>query len=289
MRLLLVSLGFAAGWLGSSFAVAYRFTHRLEARADEPTPAVSWGALQALRLQTRDGEDLGAWFVEGRPSRPAVLLLHENWKNRGSRLDQAKMLAGADCSVLLITLRAHGDSTGELNDFGYSARADVVAAVAWLEKKCPRRPLILWGGSLGAAAALFAAAELGQRVNGYILECPYRDLDTAVRNRTRRYLPPVLEWIAYHGLLAVAPAVLPDWHKISPLEAADGIPARVPVLILAGAADTRALPEEARAMQQRLGERSRLVFFDGCEHMQLRDGDPERYEREILRFVRNAS
>ena len=33
---------------------------------------------------------------------------------------------------------------------------------------------------MGAAAAVFASGELARRVHGYVLECPYQDLKTAV-------------------------------------------------------------------------------------------------------------
>ena len=62
--------------------------------------------------------------------------------------------------MLLITLRAHGDSTGALNDIGFGARHDVVAAIDFLERCRPGRPIVVHGASLGAAAALFASAEL---------------------------------------------------------------------------------------------------------------------------------
>src|SRR5262249_52034256 len=154
---------------------------------------------------------------------------------------------------LLVSLRAHGDSTGEVNDFGYGARHDVTAAVAWAEKNHPHRPIIVWGRSLGSAAALFAAGDLGHRVRGYVLECPYRDLRTAVRTRTRLRLPPVAADVAYLGLVTTAPLVLPDADRISPLEAAGEVPEGMPVLILAGGKDRRARPEEAEAIRDRIG------------------------------------
>jgi hypothetical protein len=92
---------------------------------------------------------------------------------------------------------------------------------------------VVLGTSLGSAAAVFAARELGERVQGYILESPYQDLKTAVWNRTEAYLPPVFAQVAYFGLRSVGPAFLPQLEEISLLRAIDGIPSRVPVLIIA--------------------------------------------------------
>jgi hypothetical protein len=65
-------------------------------------------------------------------------------------------------------------------------------------------------------------------------ESPYRSLKVAVWHSIENTLPPLLDQIAYVGLLVVSPLVLPDLAKTSPVEAISGIPADVPVLILAG-------------------------------------------------------
>jgi pimeloyl-ACP methyl ester carboxylesterase len=227
---------------------------------------------------------LGAWFAAGRAERSPVVLLHGNGGTRADCLDLAEFLVKAGHPVLLVTLRAHGDSTGERNDFGYSARHDVVAAVSWLEQNFPRRPVV-WGRSLGAATALFAAGELGERVGGYVLECPYRDLRTAVRNRTRVHLPWPADRVAYAGLALTAPLVLGDVDRISPLDAAAGVPPSVPVLILAGENDQLATPEEAKAIGERIGPRAEVVVFAGAGHVDLHLIDLARYREVGGRFL----
>jgi alpha-beta hydrolase superfamily lysophospholipase len=280
---LLAGLG-TAFWLLSSWLVADQLTRRSGTIRAEPVPVLAWGSPSELRLQSEDGEELGAWFFAGRKDQPAVLLLHGNGGTRADCLDQAEWLVNGGHSVLLVTLRAHGDSTGERNDFGFSARQDVFAAVAWLERQDCARPVI-WGRSLGAAAALFAAGELGPRVSGYILECPYRDLRSAVRNRTRARLPVFADWLAYTGLSLTAPLVLEDVDRISPLGAADGVPKDTPILILAGSLDRRATPDDAAAIGNRIGPSATVVVFEDADHLGLHRADPIRYRELGLRFV----
>lgn len=272
-------------WLGASYAVAVNLTRRAQPQRDEPAPQLAWGMLEPTRLITSDGQELGAWFVEGRKDCPAVLILHGNGANRGSCLDEAELAASTGCAVLLITLRAHGDSTGETNDFGFSARHDVLAAVDWLHGKCPDRPIVVWGQSLGSAAALFAAETLTNQIAGYILECPYRDLRTATRNRTRRYLPPILDQLAYAGFLVVAPAVIPNFDEISPFHAASKLPAPARVLVLAGSADQRATPAEAKAIADAIGARAELVVFPDADHLALATREPEKYRKVVTDFL----
>src|SRR5262249_40282009 len=137
---------------------------------------------------------------------------------------------------------------------------------AFLERKRPGRPVIVQGTSLGAAAAIYAAGHLGARVSGYVLECPYRDVRTAVRNRTAAYLPPLLDGVAYAGLAVAGPWFLPELDRMAPVERIVDIPAAVPILLQAGGCDDRARPEEVAEMDQRVASHARLVVFDDAGH-----------------------
>lgn len=170
----------------------YRLTHRFRVRHAEPLPHVVWGPLESHSITTSDNEEIGAWYVDGRNNALGVLVLHGNKGSRQNSLTRAKIFTSCGCAVLLISLRAHGDSSGDFHDVGFSARQDIQAAVDFLERKYSGRPLLIMGTFMGAAAVIFAGGELDHRVQGYILESPYQDLKTAVWNRTNLYLAPVL-------------------------------------------------------------------------------------------------
>jgi alpha-beta hydrolase superfamily lysophospholipase len=276
-------------WLIGSSAVAFRLTRRPRPRFEEPVPDVAWGRLEHHRIRTDDGHEIGAWFIDGRDDAPSVLLAHGNRGSRRNSLSQAEVLASRGCAVLMVSLRAHGDSTGEYHDVGFSARRDIGAGVQFLEKRRRGRAVLIIGTSMGAAAAVFAASELGHRVQGYILESPYRDLETAVWNRTEVSLPPVLSHVAYAGLRIVGPLFLPHLEQIAPIKAIAGIPADVPVLILAGDTDRLARLEEAQALYDRIAAHGRLVVFPGAGHGNLFRVAPVLYTRSVLEFCDEIS
>jgi pimeloyl-ACP methyl ester carboxylesterase len=263
-------------------------THRSRPRAEEPVPNVSWSTFEPLRIATSDGHDLGAWFAPGRDDLPSVVLLHGNGGSRTSVLDRANFLGREGYSVLPITLRAHGDSSGDFNDFGYSARLDVVSAVEFLEARRPGKPIFILGTSLGAAAATFASKDLGARVAGYLLEAPYRDLRSAVRNRTSAALPLGMEWVAYQGLVLVSPLILPHLDAISPLEGIAGVPEQVPILLMAGRLDVKARPEQVEALYNRVSSHARYVIFERAGHLSYLQNDPELYRSTVLGFLRES-
>jgi hypothetical protein len=132
MGLLLTALMLTL-WLLACLVVAYRLTRRPQPPFAEPLPTADTGRFESHRLKTIDGQEIGAWFVPGAEDAASVLLIHGIGASRSACLSRAKILATQGCSVLMITLRAHGDSTGDFNDMGYSTRQDVVAAVEFLE------------------------------------------------------------------------------------------------------------------------------------------------------------
>lgn len=272
-------------WFAGAFGFTFFMTYRL-GRSSEPAPTIAWGTIESTRLKTCDDQEIGGWFVDrDAGDAPAVLFLHGVKADRRQLLGVAAEFHRRGCPVMLISQRGHGESSGVYNDFGFSCGPDVVAAVDWLRERCPGRKVVVWGTSMGAASALFAADALGDRVDGYILEAPYQNLRIAARNRTRVCLPPGVEALAYHTLNLTALTVLPSVDRISPEEAADRVPKSVPVLILAGQHDPLALPAEAQAIADRIGPSARLVIAPHGGHANLLATDGEMIQAEIDAFL----
>ncbi len=269
IRVAIAGVAAVACWIGASVLVIAREMRRGKPRFEEPVPLWVSERGEGLRLSTRDGESLGAWFVDAR------------------REEAARVFEGDGCAVLLVTHRAHGDSTGERDDFGWSARLDVVAAVEWLETRRPAAPIVVCGMSMGAAAATFAGGELGERVDGYVLECLYRDLDSAAWCRAEIHLPPLVDWIGYAGMRLAGEILLPDWRAIAPIDAVGAIPREVPVLLLAGTLDRHAPLEDAREIHARIADHAELVTLESA-HGRLLASCPDEYARAVLDFVREV-
>jgi alpha-beta hydrolase superfamily lysophospholipase len=284
-RRALIALGvLTLAWWSSGVVVLIFLTARPAAWHAEPLPANAAEGFEELRLSTRDGEELGAWFVDSDEAKPAILLLHGYSGSRTRSLARVREYAGRGHPILALTFRAHGDSTGERVDYGLSSRHDVIAAVEFLEERLPDRPIVIHGFSLGSAAAAFASAELDHRVCAYILDGPYETISIAVRNRTRRVLPTPLDDIAWLALLAASPLRL-DVDELRPIDAVRSVPVDTPVLILSGESDTHALTAEARAIADAIGPAAQVVTIPGATHDHLPEAAPHLYWSTVWAFV----
>jgi uncharacterized protein len=284
-RLAIGVLIVAIVWFGGAGVAAFAMTHRRHSERVEIAPTEP--AFEPLRISTRDGEDLGAWFRSGKPDRPVVILLHGVGANRSAVLEPSRIFTDQGCGTLLVTQRCHGDSTGAYCDFGYSARLDLVSAVDWIESHQPGRRIVVWGTSMGAATACFAAEELGPRVDGYFLDGCYADLETATRNRTRQNLPPGIEWLVYRTLLLWAPIFLPNVDRIAPAKMR--FPEGMPVVVAAGGLDVKATPAESAAIAERIGPAAKLVVFEHGSHSHLIESDPPRYRAEVAELLERTA
>lgn len=279
---MVVVLILVAGWLTSSFAVTYLLTHRAKRPFAELPHSIQ---IDSLRFKTSDGTELGAWVTAPQNRQPVVVLLHGLHANRSSHRNQMRAFTQMGCGAVAITLRAHGDSGGEKIGFGLAEAGDVKAAVEFVEQEFPGHRIILFGESLGAAAAIFAARDLNGRIAGYILDTPYFDLKSALFNRLSMYLPPVLSHTAYAGMRLCAPLfldrTLDDYAPINRI--ADIAPA-TPVLLIAGDKDTHATLDQSNEFAKRCSH-ARFEMIAGAAHGQTYSRNPTRYEQLLREFI----
>ncbi|MBF0367852.1 MAG: alpha/beta fold hydrolase [Magnetococcales bacterium] len=280
-------------WLGLSAGVVYTLTHRLSPPSGEPLPLDAHGWLEEVRLTTRDGLDIGGWFAPGKNHRALVLLLHGNGGRRSDWLGFAHQLHQQGIGVMGITFRGHGDSAGGFNDLGYGGRWDVLAALDYIKQHNPKRPIVVVGFSLGAAAALFAGEEArlagwDYAVQGYVLESPYPDIGTALDHRLEIYLPAGLDQLAGWGIRGVAPWMLPHWPKIAPVNSIRQLPPEIPILFLEGELDQRVTREDITRLIKPVSEQARRVPFKRARHGEARRKNPQRYLKSVLELIQRA-
>ena len=186
---------------------------------------------RAARFSCRDGDDRVRLRREARrvvhwqgpPGGGAVVLMHGVKGNRLAMLRRARLLHTEGFSVLLFDFQAHGESTGTRITFGRLEGLDAAAAVAFVRQRLPNEKIGAIGSSLGGAAALLGPEPLA--VDALVLESVYSDIGTAIANRIRIVLGPVVGALAARPTAWLFEAILPPFLGMRPsdLRPIDGI------------------------------------------------------------------
>ncbi len=206
-----------------------------------------------------DGFTLKGWSCPARGERRGtVVFLHGVADNRGGAAGAFERFTARGFDVVAYDSRAHGESGGEICTYGYYEKDDLRRVVRAL----PDGPVVLIGGSLGAAVALQAAAsEL--RISAVVAAEVFSDLETIARERAPWFLP---ELLIRAGLREAERRGRFDVDAVSPADAARHI--TVPVLLIHGALDSDTPPDHSRRVFERLSGPKRLLIVDGARHKQ---------------------
>ena len=160
-------------------------------RATEAVLVNEWvvNARTPRRIQVRseDGTALAGRMIPGtKRLRPWVLMLHEFGGSWRDSLAFSRIYAAHDCNIMLVDMRAHGESEGEWAGSGWLDRRDVIAWCSWIIARTGEEAqIIIHGVGMGAIAALFAAEEedFPIQVRAIVSDSAYTDVwnETALR------------------------------------------------------------------------------------------------------------
>jgi len=195
--------------------------------ADRP----DWGHLIDTRIPAEDGGELEVWRIdpEGK-SRGTVLLAHGWSRNRDRMVGRARVFGQMGFTTVLHSARDHGKSSKNRRMNAFRFAEDIETVMDWIGE-----PVLLYGHSIGAAAAVIAASRRTAQIRLLFLEGCYARTREAMfslyRNQNRFlgpvFAPMVLLWmdIFYRFRL----------DTVSPVRLAPSID--LPVLIIHGGRD----------------------------------------------------
>lgn len=236
--------------------------------------------IEIVRIPKGDSSLVHGWFLQGRPDRAGVLLLHGVRADRREMLDRARFLFSAGYSVLLIDMQAHGETSGEHITFGFLEALDARVSVEYLRGRVNGRKIGVIGSSMGGAAALLGDQPV--TADAVILEGVFATLTQAIENRIVNRLGGFGKVLSPLLSSQFEPRLGIPLESVSPVNAISKL--RSPVLIISGAEDRHARPSEAQAIYDAANQPKSLWFIDGAQHQDLHRYNEEDYERKILTF-----
>lgn len=229
------------------------------------TPEDGGVPFEDLLLTAEDGTAISAWFVPARdPHAPVMLFCHGNAGNISHRVHNLVLLNRIGVSVLIFDYPGFGRSGGRPLEAGVYRSAHAAYRYLRDERGVPDEKIVLFGRSLGAAAAVELAS--GGRGRALIVECAFTDL-----YEMGRHLYPVLP--------------LPRRLKRKYPNAERLAEVRMPVLIIHGEADRLVPVSMARQLHQLARRPKELYLIPDAGHDDTMIAGGGDYGNRIRTFV----
>jgi pimeloyl-ACP methyl ester carboxylesterase len=282
-------------WFLTGIATTRRFHFRDP--LDGKTPASYGLKFHEIEFKSPDGIDLKGWYVPAdKAAKGTIVYVHGYNRTRVEMLPEAVFGHELGYEGLLFDLRHQGASGGEESSIGYQERLDVEAAARYaLEQEKAPPPVIAWGVSMGAAAALMAAADTAQ-INGVISDSTFLNYSDMIRHHyylfrgfARKrwwWFPPlpafpivdeVVYWSAWRGHFSPADF---DLEK-----AVTRIGAR-PILFVGVEGDQRMPPEIARRLYgDAQSELKDIIIVPGTRHGEGFNSGNKQYEEAVTSYL----
>jgi len=231
-----------------------------------------------VSFTTSDGLLLRGWHLPGENG-ATVILVHGFARDRSELLPEARWLVKQGYSALLFDSRSQGASGGAHISLGYLERMDIRAAVDFVLQRSPGERIGVMGYSMGAVAAIQAAAE-DPRIRAVVAVSPFATLREAVNHRLAHLRP-------------LAPLIIWWGERMSGLRLDDLRPVDVvaalaprPILIMQAGDDKMVPPESGQRLYKAAARPKELWSVPGVAHVDFRQAVPEAYQRRTIDFFK---
>ncbi len=236
-------------------------------------------------LVPESGVVLSCWHIPQCKSSGMVLLV--NWLGgcKSDNLAAAGVFLELGYEVFLVDLRGHGDSSGMDTTFGYYEYRDVLTAVEYVQSLLKPEKLVIYGVSLGAAAAMRAFyAGVMRNVDRLIIEAPFDRLIKTIRHRVGALGLPEGFFSEILGAMIGLIQKFNPWG-VNPLIYAGYI--EIPVLIMQRRFDPFIREDEVRAVFNNLKDigNSELLLVEAGGHGSIVTSHRELFKEEVGKFL----
>jgi alpha-beta hydrolase superfamily lysophospholipase len=238
---------------------------------------------ETVQLREKQQLPLELWVIVAKETKGTVLLLPGYATTKDSLLPAARIFNQLGYTCVLLDFRGTGGSAGTSTSIGFHEADDVRRAVRYILERKLVTPLILYAGSMGAAAAL-RAISIGQvSPAALILECPFDRLSTTVKHRfeAMRFPSfPLADLLLFWG--GVQTGFNAFAHN--PVSYAKAV--RCPVLVMHGDKDPRVTLPEVTRVYDAVPARKEMKLFPGLGHEIYVTACPEEWKQSVESFLK---
>ena len=247
---------------------------------------------ERIVIMASDGTKLEGHYYERKKNAPLVIFFHGF---RGhSYVDGVpiyKIAQKEKWNVLLVSMRAHDESEGNIFTLGVKERYDCVDWANWAAKHFGREtPIFLMGISMGASVAMMSSnLGLPKSVRGIIDDCGFTSTMEMIDMNCKSHLPDYIPTRMFDFFVEMGTSV---WGHfcISKADACKAVSQTdIPILIIHGDRDTQAPLSMAYRLYDSCSSEKQLYVVHGANHAVNYRKDPEGYENVIAQFVEEHS
>jgi uncharacterized protein len=252
------------------------------------TPADFGAQFRDVEFQTSDGVKIAGWLVPSGDKRATIVYSHGLFRSRRELLERAMDLWKLGYGALLYDSRNHGESGPARVTLGYNERLDVEAAVRFLREDARSADrIVLFGISMGATAALLAAAET-PAVTAVISDSSFLTFRGTVDHHVNMFLRLPSFPFSNELRFFIERRAGFDGSQLDALDAVKRIGDR-PIMFIAAAHDRRMPPEIAEQLYQACSSPKRdLVIIEGPGdnvHGHGYQANPKLYIERVAAFL----
>lgn len=252
------------------------------------TPQTAGLQYETVAFSSRSDElKLKGWLIKAPENKQTIIFAHGYGKNRLQDdvplLPIASSLVHQGFNVLMFDFRNCGESEGSLTTLGQYEVRDLLGAVDFIHQQPElNRKITLFGFSMGASAAIMAAAE-EPSVSAVIADSPYADLNVYLEKNLSVWTHLPASPFNRSILLIVPPLTGISVEDISPMRVISALAGR-PLLLIHGEADAD-VPIENSEMLQKMYPASLLKRVPAAKHVKAFSTDEKYYLDEIAAFL----
>jgi len=226
--LLYIIVGGCVSYLLLTLYFTY-LVHQLPRKPVHEIP--DWGKVLDTRIPAKDGCSLEVWRVEPKGRSRGIVVVAHGWsRNRDRMVGRARIFGKMGFTTIIHSARDHGNSSPHRFMNAPRFAEDIESVLQWVNE-----PVLLYGHSVGAAAAVIVANRNPDQIKLLFLEGCYAKTKEALLSLYRSYnlffgilfAPMVVLWmeIFYKNSL----------DSISPFDLSPNID--LPVMIIHGEKD----------------------------------------------------
>jgi alpha-beta hydrolase superfamily lysophospholipase len=237
---------------------------------------------ETVHLITKRNNRIEAWYIPADSSKGTILMIHGLGANKSFLLDEAYDFRYLGFNVMMVDLRAHGNSSGNTTTIGIRESEEVKLAFDYILKKADKK-IILYGVSLGAVVIAKAIYDYNLQPSGVILEMPFENLKKLFEGRARILGFPEEPF----GVLVTFWSGIErgfNGFKHSTSRYAQKI--KCPVLLQYGALDKLVTLKETNSVFKHIAfPDKKLVIYKNAAHESFLRKDPELWRKEVGEFL----